>query len=365
MSHFRNTRVDSDRNLDAERCIVELQRGREVTLVDDNGLCTIRLVETLDATTLKHITETGDCKLLLSPMRAQVLGGSGQTQAAVINLPASTRLARILSLAGLGPLQSDVEEPLNWQPQEDARATAALRLIQQAAVLPALLLYTQPVSDRGVLQLSVTSAYAYRADTASLIELSCAQVPLATADHTSLRVFREAHGTAEHVAMTVGTPDMSKPVDVRVHSSCFTGDIMGSLKCDCGEQLQGAIATMARTGGGVLLYISQEGRGIGLASKLRAYQLQAQGLDTIEANQYLGFSADARRYQAAATMLRALNIRQIRLITNNPEKIDALRSEGIDVVARLPSVATVNVHNARYLETKRERSGHLSMESVG
>ena len=146
---------------------------------------------------------------------------------------------------------------------------------------------------------------------------------------------------------------------MRLHSSCFTGDILGSLRCDCGEQLTGAINSMVLAGGGVILYLSQEGRGIGLASKLRAYQLQDEGLDTIEANQTLGFGADERHYQAATTMLRSLGIERVKLMTNNPLKIDALRREGVDVVSRLPSHATVNVHNARYLETKRKRAGHL------
>jgi len=365
MSHLPFASTDRDASLDAERCIVELQRGREILLGSESEYCAVRLVETADASVLNQITKMGDCQLVVSQTRARVLGYECAEATAIIDLPSPLTWSDIASLAGLEPSSSDVTRTIQWQPTPQPAAVAALHLIKQAAVLPALLIYPQPVQARGILSLSLSAANQYQAKSGALIELSGAHVPLATAISSRLRVFRERHGNAEHVAIIVGEPDWSEAVSVRLHSSCFTGDILGSLKCDCGEQLQGAIAGMARTGGGVVLYVSQEGRGIGLASKLRAYQLQAEGLDTIEANQHLGFASDARRYHAAAAILQAMNIDRIKLITNNPDKIEALRAEGIDVIERLPSVATVNAHNARYLETKRVRAGHLSMESVG
>lgn len=323
------------------------------------------LVETLTPAMLDAIRGTGSCQLVVSANRAKVLGRHVGSGAAVLNLAPDVSLASIQALAGLRTLDQSPPAITQWQTIPGSAASAALRLAQQAHSLPALILYSRTVSGGSVLSCNVEDAQHASLDTSELMPLSRTRIPLSGADSVELAVFKERHGFAEHVAITVGEPDPSSPVTVRLHSSCFTGDILGSLRCDCGEQLTGAIASMARAGGGLILYMSQEGRGIGLASKLRAYQLQDEGLDTIEANQNLGFGEDERRYQAATTMLKELGIMRIRLMTNNPLKIESLRREGIDVVGRLPSHATVNEHNARYLKTKRERAGHLSTsESV-
>jgi GTP cyclohydrolase II len=145
---------------------------------------------------------------------------------------------------------------------------------------------------------------------------------------------------------------------VRLHSECFTGDLLGSLKCDCGDQLRGAIATIAAAGGGALLYLAQEGRGIGLINKLRAYRLQDQGFDTVEANERLGFEPDERLYGVAAKMLQLLGFKSIRLLTNNPLKVEALEAAGITVTERVPHAFPANPHNRGYLRTKAEKSGH-------
>ncbi len=346
--------------LAAERCVVELQRGREAIVTNGSSFSVVTLVETLTPTMLYAIKETGDCQLIVAANRAKVLGRHVGSGAAVLNLPRDASLASIQELAGLRSLDQSMPAIAQWQATPGPAASAALRLAQQAHSLPALLLYSRAVSSGSVLSCSTEDAEHGNLDTSDLMPLSRTRIPLPGAHSVELAVFKERHGSAEHVAITVGEPDLSRPVTVRLHSSCFTGDILGSLRCDCGEQLTGAIASMARAGGGLILYMSQEGRGIGLASKLRAYQLQDEGLDTIEANQNLGFGEDERRYQAATTILNELGITRIRLMTNNPLKIDSLRREGIDVVGRLPSHATVNEHNARYLKTKRERAGHLS-----
>lgn len=355
--------VVTDEALDAERCIVELERGREVIVRSGLTATTVALVETLKQETLQKLAATGDYQLVLTQARANALGYSTNEQLLVIQMSADTTLQQVQALSGLQPVTQLFEFDKKSQVVTQT-ATAALTLARQAAVLPACLMYSQPVQHTNVLEISAASANRYLRDSGALIELSHAKIPLATADEATLTVFRELHGSAEHVAIAVGKPDLNQPVTVRLHSSCFTGDILGSLRCDCGEQLQGSIASMAKAGGGIVLYVSQEGRGIGLASKLRAYQLQDEGLDTIEANQHLGFEADLRRYPAAVSMLRSLGIQQIRLVTNNPTKIEALRRDGINIVERLPSFATVNVHNERYLETKRERAGHLSVETT-
>lgn len=349
--------VDS---LAAERCIVELQRGREVVLQADSQSSAVTLVETLEQAQLQAIQRQGKCQLVLTANRAMVLGRHRDTGAAVLNLSDNTTLHTVRQLAGLATLQQSMPSAEQWQNTASSSASAGIGLALQAHALPAILHYAKPAGCGTVLSVTIEDALHFRPDTGALLELSRASIPLTIAERVELVVFKERHGAAEHVAVTVGKPDMSRPVVVRLHSSCFTGDILGSLRCDCGEQLNGAIRSMASMGGGIVLYVSQEGRGIGLASKLRAYQLQEQGLDTIEANQFLGFGADERRYQAAATMLHSLGVSHIRLMTNNPLKIDALRREGVDVVGRLPAHATVNVHNARYLQTKRERAGHMT-----
>jgi GTP cyclohydrolase II len=167
----------------------------------------------------------------------------------------------------------------------------------------------------------------------------------------------------EHVALIIGRQSGDRAPLVRLHSECLTGDVLGSLKCDCGPQLDAALAAMAeeaRAGGwGVLLYLRQEGRGIGLINKLRAYQLQDQGFDTVEANERLGLPSEARDFPIAARMLELLGVASVRLMTNNPAKVAALEALGVTIAERVPHALPANPHNARYLATKRDRAGHL------
>ncbi len=192
-----------------------------------------------------------------------------------------------------------------------------------------------------------------------LSHVSEGPVPLPGAEDARFMFFREANGMLEHVAVLIGEPARwPDPVPVRVHSACLTGDLFGSLRCDCGEQLRGCLQIFAAGGGGVLLYLGQEGRGIGLGNKLRAYALQEDGLDTVDADCTLGFGADERRYDAAVEMLRHLKIARIQLFTNNPEKVRAVREAGIEVVERQPLYGTLNRHNLRYVTAKVLRAGH-------
>jgi GTP cyclohydrolase II len=190
-----------------------------------------------------------------------------------------------------------------------------------------------------------------------LSRIATARVPLAAAENSRIIAFRPADGGPEHLAIVIGDP--IPPVLVRLHSECFTGDLLGSLKCDCGEQLRGAIEAIARAGAGVLLYLAQEGRGIGLINKLRAYALQDQGFDTVEANRRLGFDDDERLFLPAAEMLRQLAIAQVRLMTNNPDKVVAMARFGIEIVERVPHAFPANTHNEGYLSIKATKSGHL------
>ena len=173
-------------------------------------------------------------------------------------------------------------------------------------------------------------------------------------------MFRAELGGDEHFAVVVGTLSGAKPPLVRLHSQCITGDILGSLKCDCGEQLEGALKLMAAEGSGVLVYLAQEGRDIGLLNKMRAYALQDNGLDTIDANHALGFESDERYFLPACKILRELGVDALRLITNNPEKIAQLEENGLVVTGRVPMSPASNAHNERYIKTKQDRSGHLT-----
>ena len=159
-------------------------------------------------------------------------------------------------------------------------------------------------------------------------------------------------------AIIVGKPDFAKPVPVRLHSACLTGDVFGSRRCDCGDQLKLALARLEDLGGGIILYLAQEGRGLGLANKMRTYQMQDDGLDTIDANTTLGFDDDERDYGIAARMLQMLNCTRVVLLTNNPAKLDGLAKAGIEIVSRMPLQAPINADNRRYLTAKAARAGH-------
>jgi GTP cyclohydrolase II len=234
-------------------------------------------------------------------------------------------------------------------------ARAALGLARSAGLLPALwVLEDQPAAA------SVRADDVERLRHAPTVELIArAKLPIDGLPDTQIVAFRGADDGQEHVALVVGAFG-GKPPLVRLHSECLTGDVFGSLKCDCGPQLKEALRIIGDAGGGVLLYLRQEGRGIGLANKLRAYALQDRGLDTVDANRRLGFGDDERDYAHAAAMLEALGIDRVRLLTNNPNKVAGLEGSGIEVVERVAHHMPANPHNADYLATKRNKSGHLA-----
>jgi GTP cyclohydrolase II len=244
---------------------------------------------------------------------------------------------------------------------------AAVELTKLARLLPAALAATVAVAakdvaawlaDRDLIAVSVADVADYQENVARTLKpVSQARVPLAGAEDARVLAYRPSDGGIEHLAIVIGEP--KEPVLIRIHSECFTGDLLGSLRCDCGDQLRGAIQQISREGAGVLIYLAQEGRGIGLVNKLRAYQLQDDGADTVEANEQLGFDADERVYMPAAEILKDLGFLRVRLMTNNPEKVTALAHFGIDVVERVPHAFAANPHNERYLATKAKKSGHL------
>lgn len=245
-----------------------------------------------------------------------------------------------------------------------ALAKAAIELTKLAHLLPAAAISEiEPAAEAAlpaeILRVPAAAVSAYRIAAAEALDrVSEARVPLFDAENARIITFRPRNGGFEHLAIVIGEPAPEAPVLVRLHSECLTGDLLGSLRCDCGDQLRGAIKTIAEAGSGVLLYLAQEGRGIGLANKLRAYGLQDRGADTLEANEQLGFDPDERIFVPAASMLRMLGITRIRLLTNNPQKQQAMGRLGIDVAERVPLVIPANPHNADYLDTKARRFGH-------
>ncbi len=196
-------------------------------------------------------------------------------------------------------------------------------------------------------------------EVAGLRQIVSAHVPLNGAPDSQVVAFRSDGSAIEHLAIVIGRPETRDAPLVRIHSECFTGDLLGSMRCDCGEQLRGAIRRMAEDGAGVLLYLAQEGRGIGLVNKLRAYGLQDRGLDTMDANRVLGWGADERNFLVGATMLRLMGIKRVRLLTNNPDKMHAMIACGIDVTDREPHLFAPNGVNDEYLATKAARFGHM------
>ncbi|HSQ94736.1 MAG TPA: GTP cyclohydrolase II [Croceibacterium sp.] len=305
---------------------------------------------------------------LISAARAATLKLANQREAADPHAPVLIRAAEPLDLAAARPIADpalDLVTPLKGPFRAEAlpwraEAEAAMELALIAGILPAFLVASEPASEPVVVAVDDVSSMR---DTSRLEIATRARLPIAASETAEIVVFRSPDDMREHVALVVGRQSADRAPLVRLHSECLTGDMFGSLKCDCGPQLDAALAAMAAeaTGGGwgVLLYLRQEGRGIGLVNKLRAYRLQDQGFDTLEANQRLGLPAEARDFGVAARMLELLGVRAIRLMTNNPAKVAAFEAAGVSIAERVPHQLPANPHNSRYLATKRDRAGHL------
>ena len=302
-----------------------------------------------------------DSFLAVTGQRIASLTGSGvEIGTWRIPLASGTPGARLAALADpTAPADPQTLALAQGAVPGDEVAAAAVELCKLAGLLPAAICLP-PSRYAAPIVVGLGAVHDYRQLEASTLRpVSEARVPLADAENARVVAFRPADGGPEQFAIIVGEPEEADAPLCRMHSECFTGDLLGSLRCDCGDQLRGAIRRMAEEGAGVLLYLAQEGRGIGLTNKLRAYALQDGGLDTVDANTHLGFEPDERQFWAAATMLRQLGISRVRLLTNNPAKMRQLASHGIEVAGRVPHMFEPNVHNAGYLRTKARRSGHL------
>ena len=360
----------------AERGLFELRRGRALYVrsaaadqATEEG-AVLASVEGLGRETLERFRwlGAGYVRLVVTEHRARVLGlsPSGNTRAWSLNLngESPTEIMRLSSAVAVRPTAPcDVREA-------SAAEAAGLALVRLGTLLPAVVSVPADLARAGALSgwladagvLDVTSAEIEAMVGRPQVEVtyvSDAPVPLAEAEDARFVIFTETNGLLEHVAILIGQrQDWPDPIPVRLHSACLTGDLFGSLRCDCGEQLRGTLRLFNARKGGVLLYLAQEGRAIGLGNKFRAYALQDEGLDTIDADCTLGFGADERRYDAAVQILRKLGIERVQLVTNNPDKMRALEEGGIHVAARLPLHGRINRHNLTYVRAKVHRAGH-------
>ncbi len=340
-----------------------LRRGRAVGV----GSLAILSAELADADTLAALETHARAGLIITARRAAVLNLANQIAAAApdpepvwvdrpdwLDLTGSRAVADpVLDLATpfKGPFRTRALDG------DAASARAAIALVKHAGLIPAV--YAVPLAGTDVAVSCPSEAALALPPAVARVRISSrARLPLASAEDTQVVAFRPDDGGPEHLALVIGNPDVNQPVLARLHSSCLTGDVLGSLKCDCGPQLHAALAAIAQNPGGILLYLQQEGRGIGLLNKLRAYALQDQGWDTVDANTRLGFEPDERDFSLAAAMFKALGVSNVALMTNNPLKVEGLAAHGF-TVSRVAHDMPPNPHNAAYLATKRDRQGHM------
>ncbi|HVM85262.1 MAG TPA: GTP cyclohydrolase II [Candidatus Binatia bacterium] len=366
------------------RALSELRRGGAIAVSAGNEAAVAIAAELIEEPGFAWLLSaaedagSGAAHLLLTTERAVRLGLGATAQPSKGNSPAIERF-RLLTLPSaisadvLRQLADPTAEPIDPNLLDLADGgnvpavlcQAVIELAKAARLLPSAVVAAMPRTKlEGIVaepfRLAAGDVIAYRRSAAAgLKRVGSAHVPLVGEIETEIIAFRPSDGGKEHLAIVIGTLDTARPVLTRLHSECFTGDLLGSLRCDCGDQLRGAIDEIAKSGSGVLLYLAQEGRGIGLVNKLRAYRLQDAGADTLEANLQLGFGADERVYQPAAEMLRQLDIAAVRLLTNNPEKVKGLAQCGVTVTERVPHIFPANDHNERYLSTKAVRFGHM------
>ncbi len=345
----------------------DLRMGVPVVLVGAGQAALVVAVEALSPARLAELRAVGVPELSITARRAETLKARAYDgDLARIAVPGSADLGWLRSVSDpADDLRSPMKGP--FQSLRDGAADlhrAAISLAKSAHLLPAVLLVPVPnglgiAAEHGLTLIPLADAGPELMRLSPLHPVVSARLPMAASDAGRVHIFRPEDGAEDHYAIEIGRPDRQKPVLARLHSACFTGDVLGSLKCDCGPQLRAAIAQMGAEGAGVLLYLNQEGRGIGLANKMRAYSLQDQGFDTVEANHRLGFEDDERDFRIGADILRKMGFSSVRLMTNNPKKLVMMESCGLAVVERVPLHVGQTAQNADYLATKAAKSGHL------
>ncbi|QIE57874.1 GTP cyclohydrolase II [Pikeienuella piscinae] len=349
----------------------DLRIGAPVVFTDGDAAAVAVATEVLSAERLAALRSAAPdgIELVLTRRRAETLKARAYDgDLARIELPADFGIRRIQAAADPAlALAHPMIGPFIARREGSAGPERmALRLAKAARLLPAVVAAPIPAEAARALaaseMLTLIDAPEMRAVEAMALDLSLVssgRVPLGVAEDARVHVWRPRNGEEEHYAIEIGAPDRAAPVLTRLHSACFTGDLIGSLKCDCGPQLRAALGQIGAEGAGVLLYLNQEGRGIGLANKMRAYSLQDDGFDTVEANHRLGFEDDERDFRIGTEILRSMGFSRVRLLTNNPAKVAAMNAEGLHVVERAPLIVGKTAHNLRYLATKAQKSGHL------
>ncbi len=355
--------------LNLERAAGDLRRGIPVVIKSGKTGLVIMPAELANSSALKRFDSIAqDSFVMLTNHRALTLKVAGKGWSAVrIARPTWMSAADMTALADPTlDLATPMKGPFSRieHPEQDLDK-AAIKMIKWAHLLPAAVAAEVADADEFahsnglyVAETGAVLAADYK-QASALKEVASARVPLEGSENTRLVSFRPLAGGTEHIAIIIGDPNPADPILMRIHSECFTGDLLASLKCDCGDQLKGSIKAISEAGGGVVLYMAQEGRGIGLVSKLKAYALQDQGYDTVDANTRLGFDVDERIFAPAAEMLKSLGFNSVRLMTNNPNKVSGLESYDITVAERVAHKFPPNPHNQRYLEVKKDRTGHL------
>lgn len=342
-----------------DRALAEFRAARPVLLRQGEELALALSAELAEADLTARLDSLsgGKARLVLSAARLRRLGAKGRADTGILAMP-TIDLARVETLAL--KLDARVDAPVGPANTLD---NAALELARLSLVLPAVILVpvqAAQVVGEPLIEVSIDAVNGYRAaQVARLAIVGRAPVPLEGAPETEFVVFRGGEGLRDQVAIIVGKPDLTSAVPVRLHSACLTGDLFGSLKCDCGDQLRETVQWMAQNDGGILLYLDQEGRGNGISNKMRAYKLQSQGWDTYDADEVLGFDLDQRHFDFAAAMLKQLGVSSVTALTNNPLKIGAIKAAGLEVAATQRVLGRPNVHNVRYLASKRDRAGHF------
>lgn len=342
--------------ISVERAISEFRSARPVVISGEDRSILAIGVEAIDAAVAEWLEEeaSGCARLVLPAARLRRLGldrkAPGSLALPLVNAD------RIQALSS--KIDAKIDAPV--APIGEIE-TAALELAALSLTLPGIVVFDVRTDDYpDAVSVSVADVLGFRAANVQQLEIvSRSPVPLEHAAKSEFVVFRGGEGLRDQVAVVVGNPDLTKPVSVRLHSACLTGDLFGSLKCDCGDQLRNTVRAMADGDGGILLYLDQEGRGNGIANKMRAYKLQSQGWDTYDADEALGFDLDQRHFEFAAEMLKQLGVSSVRLMTNNPIKIAALQASGLEVVSDERVLGRPTAENVRYLASKRDRAGHF------
>ncbi|MEM9709202.1 MAG: GTP cyclohydrolase II [Pseudomonadota bacterium] len=346
------------------RARTDMRSGVPVCLVEGARRALVLSAESVGAERLGALAGLGEPILAITGWRAETLKARAYDgDIARVKLPSGATPAWIRAVADpADDLESPMKGPFHTLRDGAAdMARAGVLLAKSAHLLPAaLVVELAPFVDipGDITCLDLPGAAAALGANPVLARIVSGRVPLAPG-RSQVQIFRPEDGGEEHYAVEIGAPDRSAPVLVRLHSACFTGDVLGSLKCDCGAQLDTALTMIGAEGAGVLLYLNQEGRGIGLANKMRAYALQDQGFDTVEANHRLGFEDDERDFRIGATILKSMGFASARLMTNNPAKVGMLEAHGVSVVERVPLKAGRGPLNEAYLDTKARKSGHI------